>query len=187
VALTFDDGYREILDTALPVLVRHQAPATVFMPTGFAGCTDPERLEAAFRCTKPVLGWDDIRAMRSTRLIEIECHTHTHLECVHGITQMVSDISTSLDVIEQETGRRPRYFAYPNGVYNAETNRIAQRLGFRRSFSTKRARLCGGFTEGRFDITRRIETLVEFRRNLAGFNRDTFREMYGSLPARRYA
>lgn len=34
-ALTFDDGYRDTRDVALPVLERHGAPATVFFAIGF--------------------------------------------------------------------------------------------------------------------------------------------------------
>ena len=35
-ALTFDDGYRDTRDFALPILRRHKAPFTVFVTTGFA-------------------------------------------------------------------------------------------------------------------------------------------------------
>jgi peptidoglycan/xylan/chitin deacetylase (PgdA/CDA1 family) len=35
-ALTFDDGYRDNVAFALPVLERHQAPFTVYVATGFA-------------------------------------------------------------------------------------------------------------------------------------------------------
>jgi peptidoglycan/xylan/chitin deacetylase (PgdA/CDA1 family) len=36
VALTFDDGYRDTRDCALPVLERHKAPFTLYVTTGFA-------------------------------------------------------------------------------------------------------------------------------------------------------
>lgn len=36
VALTFDDGYRDFLDHALPVLSRHRAPFTAYIASGFA-------------------------------------------------------------------------------------------------------------------------------------------------------
>ncbi|MCA3565637.1 MAG: polysaccharide deacetylase family protein [Methylocystis sp.] len=39
--LTFDDGYRDTAEHALPVLRKHQAPFTVFAATGFADGTAP--------------------------------------------------------------------------------------------------------------------------------------------------
>src|SRR5262249_22556126 len=41
VALTFDDGFRNVLTTAFPVLERYQAPATVFLVTGLVGTNQP--------------------------------------------------------------------------------------------------------------------------------------------------
>ncbi len=41
IALTFDDGYRDNRDHALPVLARHEAPWTLFVTTGFADATAP--------------------------------------------------------------------------------------------------------------------------------------------------
>ena len=39
VALTFDDGYRDLRDHALPILERHGAPFTAYVTTGFADRT----------------------------------------------------------------------------------------------------------------------------------------------------
>ncbi|MFO1118227.1 MAG: polysaccharide deacetylase family protein [Beijerinckiaceae bacterium] len=39
VALTFDDGYRDTADIALPILAAHEAPFTVYVTTGFADRT----------------------------------------------------------------------------------------------------------------------------------------------------
>ncbi|MGL5114851.1 MAG: polysaccharide deacetylase family protein [Beijerinckiaceae bacterium] len=41
VTLTFDDGYRDNAEHALPVLRRHAAPFTLYATTGFADATEP--------------------------------------------------------------------------------------------------------------------------------------------------
>src|SRR5687768_15139138 len=52
VLLTFDDAYRDFAEHAWPVLRRHGVPATLFVPTAYAGDSDLrfwwDRLHAAF-------------------------------------------------------------------------------------------------------------------------------------------
>lgn len=57
VALTFDDGYRDNVVFALPVLERHDAPFTVYIATGFADRSAGMwwlALEEALRCARSV-------------------------------------------------------------------------------------------------------------------------------------
>lgn len=51
VAVTFDDGYRDNIDVALPILLRHGVQATFFIATGFldGGCMWNDRLIEAVR------------------------------------------------------------------------------------------------------------------------------------------
>jgi peptidoglycan/xylan/chitin deacetylase (PgdA/CDA1 family) len=54
VAITFDDGYRDVLTHAAPILARYHLPATVFLATGFIGTGEIpwyDRLANALKAT----------------------------------------------------------------------------------------------------------------------------------------
>jgi peptidoglycan/xylan/chitin deacetylase (PgdA/CDA1 family) len=54
IAITFDDGYRDNLTHAAPILARYGLPATIFLATGFIGTAQVpwyDRLAMAFRDT----------------------------------------------------------------------------------------------------------------------------------------
>ena len=61
-ALTFDDGWRDNYEFALPVLAKHQAPATIFLVSSYIGSTQrfwPNRLMELVRAevTSPGSVW----------------------------------------------------------------------------------------------------------------------------------
>jgi len=59
LAITFDDGYRDNLTHAAPILARHGLPATVFVVTGAIETGEPlwfDRLALAFKHTRAT-GW----------------------------------------------------------------------------------------------------------------------------------
>lgn len=54
LAITFDDGYRDTLSHAAPILARHGLPATIFLATGFIGTSEVpwfDRVAMAFKLT----------------------------------------------------------------------------------------------------------------------------------------
>ena len=77
VALTFDDGYRDVLENALPVLREHGFPSTVFVvPGAMDGASTfswypPGAMPA-------LAGWDELRAEERAGLVRFEPHTLTH-------------------------------------------------------------------------------------------------------------
>jgi peptidoglycan/xylan/chitin deacetylase (PgdA/CDA1 family) len=67
-------------------------------------------------------------------------HTHTHpILSRLARASAETEIRTCRDRIADETGREPKYFAYPNGKpadYTTETKDILRALGFAVAFST---------------------------------------------------
>jgi len=75
-------------------------------------------------------------------LVEPGAHTVNH-PFLHllSMVEQEEEIVRSKKQIEELTGRRVRYFAYPNGDYNRSTLSILDQLGFEAAFATHTKRL----------------------------------------------
>lgn len=70
-------------------------------------------------------------------LITIGAHSHCHNILTQLPVQEVrKSIQTSKELLEKWTGRKMRYFSYPNGNYNDSVVDIVRGLGFECSFTT---------------------------------------------------
>jgi peptidoglycan/xylan/chitin deacetylase (PgdA/CDA1 family) len=116
VAITFDDSYRDNLFAAR-VLADHGLPACFFVPTDYIGT---DRVFDWDRGLKrlPNLTWDDVREIVGMGF-EIGSHTVTHANLgAVSLEQARREIVESKAVIEEQIGRRVRWFAYPFGGAN---------------------------------------------------------------------
>ena len=115
VAITFDDGYQDNLTFAKPLLDKWGYPYTIFI--------NPSIIN---RGSKSYLSWAQIKALSDEGVI-IANHGYTHDSMARVPDEMTQGqwlahygqlIIDSEKIIEQKTGKRWGYFAYPYGEYS---------------------------------------------------------------------
>ena len=120
VAVTFDDGYREVATTAWPILRDLAIPTAVFLPTGFIQGRSPAPLRAgaARRGASPEpLTWDQIGEMTASGMLTIGSHSITHRDFDRiSRAEAEDEAGASKALIESKTGAAVDVFAYPRAV-----------------------------------------------------------------------
>ena len=111
VVVTFDDGTADFVSDALPILVEHQVPATLYVATEFI-----ER-QIAFPDAGTPLTWTALAEAVSTGLVTVGSHTHSHAlldRLPEG--QVVDELDRSIDLIGERLGVQAQHFAYPKAL-----------------------------------------------------------------------
>jgi peptidoglycan/xylan/chitin deacetylase (PgdA/CDA1 family) len=120
VAVTFDDGYRDVYTRAWPVLRELAVPATLFLATAFLERESPAPIrpgaEGLGDPPEP-LTWDQAGEMAASGLVEVGSHSHTHRD-FDGLSapQAREECERSDDVIARRLGVEVGSFAYPRAV-----------------------------------------------------------------------
>lgn len=137
VAVTFDDGYRSVVDLAFPIFAELGVVASVFVPTAHVGRPEPMSWPGIsqwadgedadeLRC----MNWED--AARLTRAgWEIGSHT-----CSHARLTTLSDEALHRELLESRTtcedrlGVACRSLAFPYGDHDGRVIAAAGRAGY---------------------------------------------------------
>lgn len=143
VAVTFDDGYAELPEHAVPVLERLGFTATFFVIPDLVGRDLRER--GSF------MSWNEVRGLHDAGF-DVGSHTLTHAyldelddaECRH-------ELSASRDAIATEIGSVPQAFCYPAGRVSARAVRLVEETGYDHAVVTPVRRLA---PETRFTVRR---------------------------------
>ena len=170
IALTFDDGYRDVLEHALPVLREHGFPCTVFVvPGAIAGVATFSWYRAG--SMPPLAGWDELRVQERAGLVHFEPHTMTHpVLTTISLEHARSEIAKSKQVVEEELGRPARIFCYPGGYYSPREVDLVRECGYRAAVTCEFGANAAPFAhnELRRTIVERSDPLWLFRARLAG-------------------
>lgn len=127
VMITFDDGYRDSLALAEPLLKQYGFRAVVYLITDTVA-EIPERRRQYEGVD--VLTWPEVKAMQQRGTFVFGGHGHRH-QNLAVVNDPYPDIQECYSQLRQHGIRQPFSFCYPHGEYNARTIQAVKRAGFR--------------------------------------------------------
>lgn len=137
LVVTFDDAYRSVLERALPILAGLGLPATVFVPTGFAGDDMPmawpgidQWLGGIHEPELLPLGWPELRELADQGW-EIGSHTVSHPKLTQlDDRRLAAELGDSKRACEEAMGAPCPSIAYPYGDVDARVVHAAREAGY---------------------------------------------------------
>jgi peptidoglycan/xylan/chitin deacetylase (PgdA/CDA1 family) len=141
VVLTFDDGFRNFLTVAAPMIAERNFPATVFLITDKASEDDPAQRSSTWTPIddRRYLSWAEARELKAVYGFEFGSHTCSHSpllglskadterELVHSFKQLVSRLGVAEPTL-----------SYPKGEYSSLLAEEARKLGYSCALTTDR-------------------------------------------------
>lgn len=123
VAITFDDGYRDNLTVALPLLEKFSLPMTLFVAAAFVG-------------QEGYLSKEELREIARHPLVSIGAHGLSHRD----FTRLSKDearfeLVESRRLLESIIGASLDFMAWPYGECNAELEELSKQCGYRAAWS----------------------------------------------------
>lgn len=136
VVLTFDDGYADAHEEALPMLAEHGFPATVFVTTGWVRDASPW---TSGRPLDRMLSWRQVQELSDSG-IEVAAHSHSHAQLDQlGDRMLRSELTLSKRLVEDRLGRSVSSLAYPYGYSSYRVRRAAEAAGYRQAAAVSNA------------------------------------------------
>lgn len=132
VALTFDDGYRELAEWAFPVLARYRLPATVFLvvETLTSGGRPVDWVHDPPSWPLRTLTPEQVREA-STEGIHFASHSWAHRDLRKlSEAECVRDLRDSREFLEDLLNKPVRSLAYPFGYHDPKVERASARAGY---------------------------------------------------------
>jgi peptidoglycan/xylan/chitin deacetylase (PgdA/CDA1 family) len=173
VGLTFDDGYTDFLEHAVPVLERHGMTGTVYVVAGrLAGDNDWDdgpRLD--------LMDADQVRAVAAAGH-EVGSHTLTHTRLAGAdATTLGAEVGRSRQVLQEVLQAEVTGFCYPYGSYDDAAAQAVRVAGYDHAcvtgdydpgdrFTLPRCYVGPGDTEAHL-VARLVRHSVRLRRRLA--------------------
>jgi heparosan-N-sulfate-glucuronate 5-epimerase len=136
VAVTFDDGYRSVLELALPILRSFAMPGTLFVPTDYIGSEAPMSWPGIEQWTGTEhehelvpMSWPEVERLRDAGW-EIGSHTKSHPKLSQlAPERLATELGESRRRCEEMLGECAS-IAYPYGDHDAAVIAAAAAAGY---------------------------------------------------------
>lgn len=161
IIITFDDGYDDVFQNAVPILLKNGLQGSFAIITSFPGQTQGDNIYAS---------WQEIIQAKSNGM-EIICHTQNHFD---GSNPKYTDdyifknLSGCQDSLKKYLGNTEHYLIYPFGHSTENYITQAKKVGFVLGLTVHEGTLIN--TEDLMHIPRvRVhpgETLMQFQKSL---------------------
>jgi peptidoglycan/xylan/chitin deacetylase (PgdA/CDA1 family) len=136
IFLTFDDGFSDVFENALPALREHRFSAIQFLVADLLGRTS-EWQKASGELPSRLMDQAQIKDWLATGQ-EIGSHTMTHPRLTQiSVSQAREEIFGSKKALEQTFGRAVEHFCYPYGDWSPEIRDLVQEAGYKSACTTK--------------------------------------------------
>jgi len=139
VGITFDDGYQNNVQHALPVLCQHGFTATCYGVSSMLGGTNS--WDTGKVAQKQLMTLQDWHTWRDAGM-DVGSHTRTHAKLTELAPELAQDeICRSKYELEQAVGCEVRHFCYPYGAYAPEHCAMVRKADYATATTVHRGRV----------------------------------------------
>ena len=168
--ITFDDGFQDAIDNAIPELVKRKMPATFFITVAALGRSAEWWPQSSAERHRLIATSEQLRAVKS-QWIRFASHTLTHRRLASLVEEDAKwEISESRTKLELLIGGRITSISFPYGDFNEHVARWCREAGYLRAFTTRHENAFdfpGAFLVGRVKVEP-TEWKIEFCVKLLG-------------------
>jgi len=118
VVFTIDDSFNSFYDNALPLFREYNYPFTLFV-----------YVQGAVNSYGDYMSWNQIKESAKYGEIGFHSYGHPHLVSLSD-DAIIADTQKGLNILQEQLGVKPKYYAYPYGEYDDRVRQNLARFGF---------------------------------------------------------